>query len=98
MMDGYHIAEMHRSPVITDTEARRRLAACYSLLLELARKHGHSIPDDDPRPSTDVAGDGFEADYREPRYTSITLSTKTKPDDEERSVVQSDSLGTWNTM
>jgi hypothetical protein len=85
--------EGQRSPDITEKEIRRRLGACYSRLLELARKHEHSILDDDPR-LADATGDDPKADCQDPRCTGTAPSTKTKPEDEEGSVAQSDNLDT----
>jgi hypothetical protein len=36
--------EMHRSPTISHEEARRRLAAVYRLLLDLAARSKHDAP------------------------------------------------------
>lgn len=83
----------HLSPEITEKEVRRRLATCYHLLIQLARKHEHTAPYDGSGSSGDVTGRGCVADRQEAGYTSTTPCTGSKPDDEEGSVAQSGNLG-----
>jgi len=64
-----YTVEMRRSPDITDAEVRRRLAACYSLLLNLAEKHKSDAPDDDAEPQPDAPSDRSGTDNQEPADT-----------------------------
>jgi hypothetical protein len=47
-MSTYRV-EMHRSPTISDEEARRRLAAVYRLLLDLAAQSERDAPAESAR-------------------------------------------------
>jgi len=68
-----YTVEMRRSPDITDAEVRRRLAACYSLLLNLAEKHKSDAPDDDSEPHPDAPSERSGTDHQE------SADTKTGP-------------------
>ena len=61
-----YTVEMRRSPDITEEEVRRRLAACYRLLLDLAEKHRSDTPDDDCKPNPDAPSDRSRTDHQEP--------------------------------
>ena len=61
-----YTVEMHRSPDITEEEVRRRLAACYRLVLGLAEKHESDTPDDGCEPRSDAPGDQSGTDLQEP--------------------------------
>jgi hypothetical protein len=58
--------EMRRSPDITEEEVRRRLAACYSLLLELAEKHKRDALGEDGEAQPDAPGDPSRTQCDEP--------------------------------
>jgi hypothetical protein len=63
--------EVRPSPDITEEEVRRRLAACYSLLLDLARKRKREVSCGDSAPVADTPGDSpatecQESDQAEP--------------------------------
>lgn len=64
-----YTVEMRRSPDITDAEVRRRLAACYSILLDLAEKHKNDAPDDYAELQPDAPSDRSETDDQEPADT-----------------------------
>jgi hypothetical protein len=57
--------EMRRSPDIAEEEVRRRLAACYSLLLELARKRKCEVLNGDSAPVADTPGDSLATECQE---------------------------------
>jgi len=63
--------EMRRSPDITEEEVRRRLAACYDLLLDLAERHKDDAPDDAREPDPDDPTDQTKADYQETLHTGV---------------------------
>lgn len=75
-----YTVEMHRSPGITDDEVRRRLATCYSLLLDLARKRKREVSGGDSAPVAGTPGDSPATACQESDRAESELDT-----DEERS-------------
>ena len=68
-------AEVRGSPDFTDEEVRRRLAACYRLLLDLAEKHKINTSDDGCENQPDVSDDQPGAGCQEPDCTQAEPDT-----------------------
>ena len=78
-----YTVEMRRSQDITDAEVRRRLAACYSLLLDLAEKHKNDAPDDGCENQPHAPGDRPGTDCQESGCTKTKPGTGTSLSDDE---------------
>ena len=70
-----YAAEKGRGQDFTEEEIRRRLAACYRLLLDLAEKHKSTAAQDEGCEShSEVPGDKSEDDCQESTRTEVELS------------------------
>jgi hypothetical protein len=67
--------EVRSSPDITEEEIRRRLAACYSLLLDLARKRKREVSGGDSTPIADTPGDSPATDCQQSDQTASESDT-----------------------
>jgi hypothetical protein len=76
-----YAVKMRRSPDITEEEVRRRLAACYSLLLELARKRKCEMSTSGGVPVAGTPAGGLATEYQESNRAESRLDTDAERDD-----------------
>jgi hypothetical protein len=67
--------EVRPSLDVTEEEVRRRLAACYSLLLELARKRKSAAPGGDSAPIADAPDDSPATECQQSDQTASESDT-----------------------
>jgi len=92
------VVDLCRNPDITEEEIRRRLAACYDLLLDLAEKCSHDTPDGSDESNPACPDGQFRTDCQELSRTAVMSNMGEEMHNRESRVLQNGYHGTEDML